>query len=285
MEERKKPHELIALYSLEPDIKDIYVEGVSDKELFDWFLKCHGVNDINVYVVNAVDVPDDAISRYGLNTGSNRSRLLTLSAILSEDLQPTSRVACVVDRDNEDYLPTGIANPFLEFTDYNSIELYLFNDSTMQKLVSLILGGFALSPADIIRDCIPVLEEIYLIRLSNEALAWGMEWLDFTKYIKIKRTVEFARDDFVKAYLLKNGKWSKRTLFEKKLSDLRPSLLRDPRRRVRGHDMVDLLHCIVKTLKPKRRFGDATTFQGAMTGCLEATTLASEPLFSRLLAL
>jgi hypothetical protein len=112
-----------------------------------------------------------------------------------------------------------------------------------------------------------------------------MKWVDFTKYVCIEGGVVFGREDFVKAYLLKNRKWSRRAEFEEKVAELRSRLNPDLRRRIRGHDVIQLLPCVCRKLKPKRRFGDAGTLQGAITGCLEAQELAKENLFCRLLAL
>jgi hypothetical protein len=126
---------------------------------------------------------------------------------------------------------------------------------------------------------------LYLVRVANHALSWGMKWVDFTKYVCIEGGVVFGREDFVKAYLLKNRKWSRRAEFEEKVAELRSRLNPDLRRRIRGHDVIQLLPCVCRKLKPKRRFGDAGTLQGAITGCLEAQGLAKENLFCRLLAL
>jgi len=285
MDVRRTISELVAMYSLEPELKDIYVEGTTDMELLKWFFACHGKNDINVYAIDVIDIPDGLLQVHCLNAESNRSRLLALAAELETSVSHMRKILCIADRDAEDYLPSGVSSPFLSFTDYNSLELYTFTLPTIQKFVSLVLSGFAMSPATIIDQCVPVLQAVYLVRVANQALSWGMEWVDFTKYVRIEGGVVFGREDFVKAYLLKNRKWSRRAEFEEKVAELRSRLNPDFRRRIRGHDVIKLLHCVCRKLKPKRRFGDAGTLQGAITGCLEAQELSKENLFCRLLAL
>lgn len=284
MNERRTVEEVVSLYSLEPSLKDIYVEGPSDKELLCWFLEYHGIHNINIYDIDIVDVPESLVYSYGLNNGSSRSRLIALSETLAQSIKSDSKILCIVDRDNEDYLPTGIDNRFLEMTDYNSIELYLFKESTLKKMVSLILCGFALSVSEITHQIVAILENIFLIRLANQTLKWNMKWLDFAKYVETGPTLKFKSDEFVKAYLLKNKKWSSKLDFTRKIEDLRPSLHQDFRRRIRGHDFISLLFHIVKKLKPKRIFGNEPTFQGALTGCIEASELSNEKLFRHLLA-
>lgn len=282
---RRTTSELAAMYSLEPGLKDVYVEGTVDTELMRWFFASHGKDDINVYAIDVIDIPDALLQTHGLKSGSNRSRVLALAAELAASVPHNTKVACIADRDVEEYLPSGVTSPFLSLTDYNSLDLYTFTVPTLQKFMSLVLAGFALSPSALIGECAPVLEEVYLMRLANQALSWGMEWVDFTKYVSVRGGVAFAKENFVKAYLLKSRKWSRRLEFEEKVAELRAQLNPDIRRRIRGHDLVQLLHCVVRKLKPKRRFGDACTLQGAITGCLEAALLARENLFCRLLAM
>jgi hypothetical protein len=46
---------VIALYELEPDLKDIYVEGDIDKLIIDRFLKKYGMNDVSVKTAEDID--------------------------------------------------------------------------------------------------------------------------------------------------------------------------------------------------------------------------------------
>lgn len=285
MDTRKNINELIALYSQEPTLKDIYVEGNNDKELIEWFLSAHDIQEVGIYLIDIVNVEENVLNHHGLDTGSNRSRVVALSAELAASLPQTCKVICIADRDCEDYLPSGIHNNFLEFTDYNSTELYLLNPSMLSKFFHLVLGGFSLSADDIMTKAVPILEDLYIIRLANRVLDWQMKWIDFTKYVHISSAISFDRDAFLKTYLVKNKKWSKRSTFETKVEELRSALKTDPRFRVRGHDLMEFLHYAVKKLRKCRKFGDVWTFQGAFTGCLELDKLAKEDLFQRLLSL
>ncbi len=284
MDNRKNIDELIALYSLEPTLKDIYVEGSSDKELIEWVLSANNIQGVGIYLIDIVNVEENILNRQGLDTGSNRSRVVALSAELAASLPKTCKVVCVADRDYEDYLPSGIKNNFLEFTDYNSAELYLFNPSMLCKFFHLVLGGFSLSADDIMMKATPILEDLYIIRLANRALNWKMKWINFAKYVRFSSDISFDHDAFLKAYLLKNQKWSKRSIFKKKVEDLRPELKADHRFRVRGHDLIEFLHYAVKKLRKRRKFGNVWTLQGALTGCLELEKLSKEGLFQRLLS-
>ena len=286
MDVRKKLNELIALYSFESDLKDIYVEGVNDKKLIEWVLSAHNIKDIRVYLIDGVEVNDDILKRHGLNKGSNRSKVLALSAELAQSSLPvTCKIVCISDRDQEDYIPSGLNNCLLEFTDYNSTERYLLRSSVIRKFISLVLGGFLLSEHRLVTQAIPILEDLYVLRLAGQVLNWNMEWIKFKKYVQIAEEFSFDREGFQKAYLLKNGKWYRRAVFEAKVEELRSMLKDDLRLRLRGHDLMELLYYAVKKLKSSRKFGDVHTFRGAFMGCLELSELSGERLFQRILAL
>jgi len=285
MDINKKLNELIALYRLEPSLKDIYVEGVNDENLIKWILSAHNIQDISVYSIDGIEVNDDILECHGLNKGSNRSKVLALSAELAQSLQVTCKIVCIVDRDQEDYLPSGLGNCYLEFTDYNSIELYLLKSSMIRKFISLVLGGFLISGDRLVAQSIPILEDLYVLRLAGRVLDWNMEWINFTKYVQIAEEFSFNYKGFQKAYLLKNGKWCRRAVFEAKVEELRSMLKDDPRLRIRGHDLMELLYYAVKKRKSSRKFGNVHTFRGAFMGCLELSELSDERLFQRILAL
>lgn len=285
MEKCKEINELVALYSLEPSLKDVYVEGTRDKNMIDWFLMDQNISGINVYQVDAIDVPDEVLDRHGLEPGSNRSRVIALSEELAAHLPSDRKILCIVDRDYEDYLSSGHTNSYLEFTDYSSVDLYLWRKRTMQKFISLVLGSFPLSADQVMGDLIGVLEEVFLMRLTNEALGWGMKWIPFVKYVQFDGHIIFAADLFTKAYILKNSRWDQRAEFDCKRKELQASSQEDPRRRIRGHDLMDVLYYVTKKLKSSRRFGNVETFQGAYTGCLETQDIRDEVLFQRISAL
>ena len=287
MDIHKNLNELIVQYSLEPDLKDIYVEGVNDENLIKWLLFARNIKDISVYSIDVVEVNDGILKRHGLNKGSNRSKVLALSAELAQSLSVKCNIICIADRDQEDYLPSGLGNCYLEFTDYNSIELYLLKSSMIRKFISLVLGGFPISEDRLLAQAIPILEDLYILRLAGQVLNWNMKWIPFTKkkYVKITEELSFDRECFQNAYLLKNGKCHRKAVFEAKVEKLRLMLKDDLRLRLRGHDLMELLYYVVKKLKSSRKFGDVHTFRGAFMGCLELSELSDERLFQRILAL
>ena len=48
---------LLTKYELEPEIKDLFVEGPTDKRILRWFFKKAGLTDVDVFEITDVDVP------------------------------------------------------------------------------------------------------------------------------------------------------------------------------------------------------------------------------------
>ncbi len=282
---RRTLDELSALYRLEPNLKDLFVEGYSDKVFIEWYLRDITPHSVSVYPIDLVDVPDEVLTKHGLSTG-NRSRLLALSCELTENFQCRLKILCVVDRDFEDYRPTIAYNSYVIFTDCNSLELYAFTPKTMEKFAAVALGGFRMPVPDLMAVLTGVLEQVYSVRLANELLVWGMEWIPFTRYVDIKGTrVSFRKEDFLRAYLQKNNKWSKRVEFLDKVNEVLGLLSEDPGRKIRGHDLVELLMHVIRQSRCNRGFSDEPTLAGSLMATLERIDLEGSPLFQRMRAL
>lgn len=286
MDEKRTLDELFALYELEPTLTDIYVEGATDKAIIEWFLERQSVSGVNVYSIDLIDISNMVIQKHGLNTRSNRSKIVALSAELYSQLQERITVLCIADRDFEDYIPKVTPHPLLCFTDGNSMETYIFNEPCLRKFTSLVLGGFALSPRELLQCLEGILRKVYAMRLANEVLGWNMKNLDFTRYVSlIGKRVEFDEKGYIRAYLQKNGKWSYRQRFLDNVNECVRNLSSDCTRSARGHDLSELLHHLIRRLRPDRKFGNRETLEGALLGTMESSDLQSYPLFCKIMAL
>ncbi len=287
-EEKKTTDELVSLYELEPELKDVYVESPQDKSLLDSFLrKCHK-NKIAVYTADEFHVPDTELAARGLAINSSRSKLLWLSQALAEAPEINASVLCVADRDYEDFLPSSVeANPFLALTDYNSLESYVLDDGALSKFISIALGRPPAEYATLRRRLVKALKEIFFIRLANESLEWGMTWVKPRRYISVRRDyIEFDRDSFITAYLLRNTRGGARGEFEDMITQLKANSPADDRHLIRGHDLMEVLHYAAKKLlQSSRKVGDAEFFAGALLASLEAEDLKQFGLFQRILAM
>jgi hypothetical protein len=286
MNQKRTLDELCAMYVLEPELRDIFVEGCSDERFVKWYLRANGATAASVYSIDLIDIPDAILRQHDLSIGSNRSQLIALANELLRRCPGQLNVLCLADRDYEDYQPSGSTSRYLLFTDYNSMELYAFSPAAMDKFVAVALGGLPLGCNDLIAVLTHILGRVFAVRLSNQLLGWAMEWVPFVKYVEIRKgAISFKADEFVRVYLQKNGRWRDRAAFDAEVSEVIAHFTSDARRRIRGHDFSELLLHIIRKLRRDRKYGDSETLEGALRASLECANLSLEPCFQRILEL
>lgn len=285
-EYRHKFEELVARYELEPDLRDIYVEGTTDKDLIECFLKQKGQQDFAVYVIDTVDIPPERLNELELNN-NNRDRVIALALDMQHQLSEIpSHLTCIADKDFDWLFQKSYECDILLFTDYSSLEMYLFNEKVLEKFMTLGLGLSNLPVKKILNDLSKVLEELFLIRATNEALGLKMTWLDLGKCCSIRGTaIEFQTESFITKYLNKNSQYSSQQIFIAKLQELKTNTITEQRCKIRGHDFIDVLCWYIKNKLAKNRkiFHDPKNVAVNLLLCVESEELAKEHLFQRLL--
>ncbi|WP_228990856.1 hypothetical protein [Streptomyces sp. DH8] len=134
--------ELVTLYTVEPDVRDIYTEGRSDKN----FLQTHVVDFADnplctVYAVSdRVEIPDGVLIESGIMVGA-RGRIQWLAAQLATHMPNHASARLIADRD---FASVGADDDTdihgLIYTDYSSMEAYALNEPTISKLLGAALG-------------------------------------------------------------------------------------------------------------------------------------------------
>jgi hypothetical protein len=281
MDQKRTIEELHAIYVHEPEIRDIFVEGSTDKAFLDWYISKHGWKDIAIYPVDLIEVPDNLLTSHKLPLNSNRARLIALSRELSTRLPEQRCVMCIVDRDSDDQIEDELLNPYLFFTDGNSLELYAMDSTVVEKFLHVTLGGFPLSADTLISEMLKILQRVFAIRRTNAHLRWGMTWIPFCHFVNVKKFpyLTFRELDFMNAYLQNNGRWSERKQFQSVLNDVLGKMSPDIRRTIRGHDLSELLRLIIIRVKKTRIFGNYETVEGCLMTAIETKDLNEQPLF------
>ena len=283
MDIKRTLSEVLTLYELEPDLKDLFVEGSTDKSFIEWYLRAGGITSVTVYSIGVVDIPDDVLLEHGLPTGSNRSRVLALACELSAQHPMGLRVLCLADRDFEDYRPSEIDKRYVLFTDGNALDLYAFTPSNMLKFTAVALGGLRAPAQTLMALLTDVLQQVFAVRLANELLGWGMEWVPFARYVEIEgATVSLRRDALIRAYLQKNGRWPSRQEFADKVDEVFGLLSTEATRKMRGHDLGELLLRVIRGMSCKRRYFDVETLEGSLMAAVDRRDLEKLPFFQRI---
>ena len=295
-EKRRRLDELVARYKLEPSLHDLYVEGLTDKSIIEWFLDKSGLEKekFTVYEIGTVDIPPEELFKVGLND-ANRSRVIVLALQLQQFLKDClPKVVCIADKDFDELIKnsyiSGIEFELLLFTDYTSIEMYLFNPNIIDKLLGLALNLSYLKAENILQNISPILEEIFLLRTANESLNFSMTWLEtksFKRHFDFKkgRSMSFNSNNFIDSYLQKNGKYLHKNVYLEKLEELKQNNISEIKNKIRGHDFIQIFCWYIEDYlsSSKKDFAEPNTLFSALLCCLEMNHLMQEHLFQKLI--
>lgn len=168
--------------------------------------------------------------------------------------------------------------------------MYLFNEVVLDKYLRLGLRLSQPKAREILNQVSRVLEDLFLIRATNEALELNMTWLekfgDCCKLNKNNNQIQFELKTFITKYLNSNGNRSQESRFITKLEELRAKELIEIRYKIHGHDFTELLCWYIRHYLRKeiRNSYNSEILAGSLLACIDAEKLAQEGLFQRLLA-
>lgn len=136
--EKRTVDEVISICKLEPSTKNIYVEGISDKLVIDNFLKKQKKSDISVYNIDCIDysevfagMPPEDIK---VLKESNKEKVAYLALKVEKEVE-NCHLLGIIDRDL-DFVNNHVkSGKYLSYTDYNSMEMYLFSYDNIDALL------------------------------------------------------------------------------------------------------------------------------------------------------
>ena len=283
---RRQIDEIISLHEMEPSLREVIVEGVSDKHLFEWFLGESCAASAAVLDVGSIDVPAELVLQKGLPDGE-RSRVIVVAEMLAADGPARDQVTCIIDADFDLLLDTPRVCPALLSTDFAALEGYAFNIQTMEKIRKLALKGFQKSAATILEQLAGPLQELFLLRALNELEGLGLDFKTPNSsgfYQSLRLTAsrfELDLGKYVTSILQHRGIVSKKAEVLEKVAELRGKLKTDPRLQINGHDFR---HAFCLYVRQHKGFGnrDGELAAGALMSALDLKILAEHKLFRQL---
>ncbi|MDZ8027532.1 MAG: hypothetical protein RMX97_22950 [Nostoc sp. DedQUE11] len=289
-ERRRTLDELVTRYELEPDLRDIYVEGRTDKLLIEWFLDQKQYQNFAVYEIDTVEIPTEFLFKLGLKDNI-RSRVIALALYMYDKFSETSLyITCIADKDFDWLFGKEYECDFLLFSDYSCLEMYLFNEVILDKYLRLGLRLSQPKAREVLNQISRVLEDLFLIRATNEALELNMTWLkEFGGCCKLDNRdnqIYFDRKNFITKYFNSNSNRSQESKFITKLEELRAKELIDIRYKIHGHDFTELLCWYIRPYLRKeiKSSYNSEILAGSLLSCIDAEKLSQERLFQRLVA-
>ena len=238
---RRTVDELATRYELEPELRDLFVEGPRDTSIYRWFLQTSGYTKVSIFEIETVEVPPATLSNYGLR-GGNRDRLIVLALALDNSLDGTLPfVRCIADSDFNFVFESQRSAKHLLYTDYTSVDMYSYDEMLIEKVLCLGFNCSNECPSTFLSSITPILLELFIVRAANERLNWCMRLPKFIKCCSIRGSwIEFDRDEFVTRCLNSNSRLRDRAEFEEVCRRLQTVHLDDPRMGIHGDDYIEL---------------------------------------------
>jgi len=274
--------EVLALYTFEPDLRDLYVEGASDKSFYGSIL---ANANLHIIEIDSIDFSTLYDEKPYLRV-NNRKKVIELSSQLFDHFGSSKlNVYCIADIDFDTYKNSVVWNCYLLYTDYSSLEMYFFNDKCLELFFNQFLYGFPFSARSILDAFTPILRYLFFLELIAELAKKDVKKIEIKKSISIDRingSIFLKKDEYLKKFLISNGlindKNNIESYIEKKLTEEEFDL----KYQIKGHEYVHLLFLYVNKIKNHIGLNEEVLSR-ILCLCVSKEELQSEYLIKRLI--
>lgn len=277
---RRTIAELRTLYMTHPRLRDVLVEGPSDRRFFTWFLKEQGVSgEVRVYEVDhRAKVPEEEVRPHHAEV-NKRGRLFAIGHAADGWGLASRGVTCIVDADFNALESMELPDPILP-TDYPALETYALQDRPFRKFISEFVDEEvdALAARE---QLLPTWSQLFFVRWVLHRHSNGHGLIEsfakrcFDKSGKPVLEVEGLIRDSTHATKAEVQRLLDIYSNEAKVTSDLPFLAV-----VRGHDIAPLLR---QYFGLKNSLGDIDHIEALLRACIELVDVEGAPLFRRLL--
>ncbi len=248
--------DIITRYSLEPGLRDVFVEGEFDQEIISRSAKHHGKEDIVIYPSDCVEISRELLLKHRLTLG-NKQRLIALSREI-ENAGVKANLVILVDRDIDHMVGMLESQRNLRWTRYCDIQCYLFSKRLVQEIVCEVARAKVTDFDSYFASLISVSRFIFAFRLVNHDMRLNLKIIDWSKILVAKNdSISLDENEFIKRVLNKNAKSAIADEFHNRILLWMDKLNGDFRLWVRGHDFVELMAVSIRMFKGQIAMADA----------------------------
>lgn len=253
--------DLIIRYDLEPELKDVFVEGCFDQDILHACFKAEGNDQRICYPIKSVNISNDLLKQYDLTDG-NKQRVIVLAMELDASVKNAS-CKCLVDSDLEIWIEQKLIAAYLVRTKFTSLDLYFFSENLLKKLL-LTSGKAKIQDWTLFfNSFISTLKDLYALRLADNQLKLHLKWTQWKKCLsKAESTIEFDATDYSKRVLLANDHGKSIVDFSASFREWREKLTEDPRLCIRGHDFIEAISWVIGKFGGKKEFSTPDAVEG-----------------------
>lgn len=281
--EKRSLAELLTLYSLEPELSDIYVEGPSDKILINRYFKNQG-KTINIVEINDIDFGELCEIKPELKSNC-KNKVVELSRQLEDNFSNSLKtVICIADRDFDNFLNKIVTNSYLHYTDFSSIEMYFFNETSLSVFFKDILHDFPFTSGNIITKLQPILNHIFNIKLALLNV-FGDEFevndFDIKKLAVINKEsgeINFNPSDYIFRYLNSKKLMAYKNAVDEQFAKLSGINTDSIELKIRGHDFMYLFFLYIDKIKNHIKLSYETLERVALI-CIDLDLIENQNLF------
>lgn len=283
--EKRTVEEIISICKLEPSTKNIYVEGISDKLVIDNFLKKQKINDISVFDIDCIDFREvfAKMSPSDLNIlkDSNKEKVAFLALKVEKEAENCHFLG-IIDRDL-DFVNNHIkSGKYLSYTDYNSMEMYLFS---YDNIDALLRNSFRITSNvhvdNFMKSIGHVCRILFYIRVYLESSNGSV--VDFKRNLLYDRKDNTCSLD-IKKYISKIAQANKMVCgldgLHKEIEEKLAKSVGDIRLEIKGHDFIKVLYFSI--CKHKKVNMNESELANTFWVYLDDRVLVNEPLFQRI---
>ena len=282
--------EIKSIATLEPGLKDVYVEGMSDYFLINDFLRYHKVKDVKVYAIDDIDFDELSVrmdpDKASELKQSNKEKVIYLSQLLEKDFSDVQlSILCIVDIDWDRMLSQVRTSRYLCYTDYNSMDLYL---CTKEIIAKYLRQGHRINTNvedSMINTLLSVCRQIFHVHcIMHEK---HLPIVNNDKAFTFDKTNQSCILDFNRYWIATLSK-NNLTAISETLKATYDSRISQPgedlRYEVRGHDFVYYLYLCARKMKSKMKMDDEE-FANMFWNYADLEVLKEEDLFAKILNL
>jgi hypothetical protein len=284
--ERSSVCELVTLYEFEPNLFDVYVEGIADVRVVRGLLAEYGIRDVVVKEIETVDVPLDKLRSNGFTPPSRRGEVITLAKILDGQVsQASRRLACIADLDLDETLGRRHSCSILLYTDFSCMESYVFDQVTLSKLLRFCGYRPEEHYETILESFCGILRERHCQRVANERLGFGLKKIELRKFLSRNGgCVKFDAEEYVSRVLNKSARSDQAEVFRAAVESAHRDTGAEPRCYAHGHDLMELLEWLLHEHKCVSGKAVEDTVAVALYCAMEFRKLGEVGMFKELLA-
>lgn len=193
----QRPEELVVKYKLEPTLKELFVEGETDKAfIFNYTNKrrldyrVHSIENINT----------SSLVQPGERNLGKKQLLEKLSIYFEYNLGVRKMcVYCICDKDEDKFITIPIVNSYILHTDFSCLESYAFNSTVLGKLLNNFLHKKAPDGDKAVDDIRPAVKFLFSARLIRYVIDRSWTKVEINKAISFNKNSDaiFSIDDYI----------------------------------------------------------------------------------------